>query len=398
MSSSVVYGANASGKTNIIGAMQTLRNIVLKGDIQDTASPNAATGMLSLIPNVSSKCEPVCFSIKFMEQGLLFQYSLEIYAGEFMDEEATRKILREELKINEELVFLRDKDKELYVNKEELKRLKKYLIEDFEKNNQNVQNIAKNSLTDEELFLKNGFKTMYSPKLTEIISSWMQKKFVIVYHANYFERTPIYMNTKKQIISQEEKLILDGIAEQLGIKGNTFSYQTAEDGQMRLYSVFMGKDGMVLKGLPAELYESYGTIRIINLLPLILMVLYNGGVLAADELDASIHPMILMDIINIFHDDKLNVRHAQLLFNTHNPIFLNSNIFRRDEIKFVERNGEKNGSEIYSLSDFEETKGRRNREYMENYFVNRYGAISRVEFAPIVRAVLKLDAEDANNE
>lgn len=71
-----------------------------------------------------------------------------------------------------------------------------------------------------------------------------------------------------------------------------------------------------------------------------------------DEFDASIHPMALMNIVNIFHNDEVNINHAQLIFNTHNPIFLNSNMFRRDEIKFVERDEETHASTIYALSDF----------------------------------------------
>ncbi|MNC79249.1 hypothetical protein D3C75_1316750 [compost metagenome] len=59
-----------------------------------------------------------------------------------------------------------------------------------------------------------------------------------------------------------------------------------------------------------------------------------------------------MSIVNIFHNDELNTQNAQLIFNTHNPIFLTSNLFRRDEIKFVERDEETFSSTHYSLSDF----------------------------------------------
>jgi AAA15 family ATPase/GTPase len=52
--------------------------------------------------------------------------------------------------------------------------------------------------------------------------------------------------------------------------------------------------------------------------------LQRGGILVVDEFDASIHPMALMNIITLFHNDELNTHKAQLVFNTHNPIFLNS--------------------------------------------------------------------------
>ena len=111
-------------------------------------------------------------------------------------------------------------------------------------------------------------------------------------------------------------------------------------------------DGEVKAVLPAEMYESYGTVRFVNEFPLIIDALLSGGTLVMDEFDASIHPMALMNIINIFHNDDINIHHAQLIFNTHNPIFLNANLFRRDEIKFVERDEHTHISEHYSLADF----------------------------------------------
>ena len=104
------------------------------------------------------------------------------------------------------------------------------------------------------------------------------------------------------------------------------------------------------------------------------------------------HPMALMNIINIFHNDGINKNHAQLVFNTHNPIFLNANMFRRDEIKFVERDDDTHCSSSYSLSDFGTSgKGgvRKNEDYMKNYFVDRYGAIKDIDFTPIFENFFK---------
>ena len=76
-----------------------------------------------------------------------------------------------------------------------------------------------------------------------------------------------------------------------------------------------------------------------------------------------------MNIINIFHNDEINIHHAQLIFNTHNPIFLDASLFRRDEIKFVERDEKTNQSVQYSLSDFRTADGiRKGEDYMSNYF------------------------------
>jgi AAA15 family ATPase/GTPase len=139
------------------------------------------------------------------------------------------------------------------------------------------------------------------------------------------------------------------------------------------------------------LFESFGTIRFINLFPLILRTLTHGGVLIVDEFDASIHPTVLMNIITIFHNDEININNAQLVFNTHSPILLNSNLFRRDEIKFVDRDPETHFSTHYSLSDFG-TSGsasvRTTDDYMKNYFVDRYGAIKDVDLSSLIRNLI----------
>ena len=96
-----------------------------------------------------------------------------------------------------------------------------------------------------------------------------------------------------------------------------------------------------------------------------------------------------MNIINIFHNDEINKNQAQLIFNTHNPIFLDSSLLRRDEIKFVERD-ERSGISIhYALSDFRTADGiRKGEDYMNNYFVSRYGAIKDIDFGPILERII----------
>ena len=103
-----------------------------------------------------------------------------------------------------------------------------------------------------------------------------------------------------------------------------------------------------------------------------------------------------MNIITIFHNDEINKKKAQLIFNTHNPIFLNANLFRRDEIKFVERDDTTQCSSHYSLSDFEtaeKTAVRKTEDYMKNYFISRYGAIKDVDFTSIFRELTDKEAK-----
>jgi AAA15 family ATPase/GTPase len=93
-----------------------------------------------------------------------------------------------------------------------------------------------------------------------------------------------------------------------------------------------------------------------------------------------------------FQNATRTVQGAQLIFNTHNPIFLNANLFRRDEIKFVEREGDTHASVHYALADFG-TAGKRgvrkNEDYLKNYFISQYGAISDVDFTPVFESLLE---------
>ena len=131
--------------------------------------------------------------------------------------------------------------------------------------------------------------------------------------------------------------------------------------------------------VPAEFFESFGTLRLLDIFPLMMATMKRGATLLVDELDASLHPMIIMSFIKIFHNDEINKNGAQLIFNTHNPIFLNKNLFRREE-------KEEKESILYSLSDFGTSgkNGVRNGEnYLKNYFINKYGAITDVDFSDI---------------
>ncbi|MCL2722703.1 MAG: ATP-binding protein [Treponema sp.] len=390
--SSVIYGPNASGKTNIIGAMETLKAIVLRGDIKNRnpekeSSPNAASFNLEIIPNnqVFGESLPVEFSIEFLQNDLLINYAILIDLGTFGCFECTRSIISENLTVNGEVVFTRKNNILTLVN---LDVINEY-ISDSAKQKDVVLKIANESLRSEELFLTNGFKFIFSVKFAELIIDWFENKLKLIYRADTIEIRKEIENPQKNHLYLENS-IKEAIR-LFGAKANDIGYKRVSDNDsnLKLCSLYNMKNGRSFI-VPAEFIESYGTIRFINLFPLVLGAIENGSALVVDEFDASIHPMALMSIINIFHNDDINVNHAQLIFNTHNPIFLNSSLFRRDEIKFVERDDNTHFSTLYSLSDFGTTgeKGvRKHEDYMKNYFVSQYGAIKDIDFTPIFEGI-----------
>lgn len=393
LSSAVIYGANASGKTNIIGAMDTLRSIILRGHInnaEQTNTPNVASCILEMIPfNGAKEAAPVEFAIKFTEDGMLIEYHLSIMVGRFMERNYPREITYEQLVVNRKEVFTRNSYLKL-----NLPAIRKHLNKGTSKNSESIGEIAENSLSPDELFLTNGFKAIISKKLVATITDWFANKFMMIYQANSVQLTRKFVNPKENTIYIEKTL--NEAAEAFGISSNALGFKASKSGEEAvLYSLFEQDDkGMAI---PADVFESYGTIRFINEFPLVIRALLTGAVLVVDEFDASIHPMVLMNIINIFHNDDINKKRAQLIFNTHNPIFLNSNLYRRDEIKFVERDDVTHGSTHYALSDFK-TAGasgvRKGEDYMKNYFVSQYGAIKDVDFSPILEALTSQEVSD----
>lgn len=384
--SAIIYGPNASGKTNIISAMDVFKEIVLKGNIRNSdelRSPNISEGKLELIPNNLNRYpKPTKFYIRFVEGELLVEYELKIDLGLFLDRNYQRKIEFESLRINDKTIYERTDRIEFF----NLKSIEKYLITEFRENEDSAKAIARNNLNETELFLTNGFKMMFSSKIVSFILEWFEEKFIVIYRADAAEIKSKLDNTEggKIFINRTT----NDAAKLFGINSNALGYVVPEDGrEPQLCSIF--KDNGV--AIPAKHFESYGTVRFINIFPLILKALVEGSVLVMDEFDANIHPMALMNIINIFHDD-INKKNAQLIFNTHNPIFLNANIVRRDEIKFVERDDETHLSAHYSLSDFK-TSGsngvRKADDYLKHYFLGRYGAVKDIDFYDLFETLIK---------
>lgn len=395
--SSVVYGANASGKSNIISAMDTFRAIILRGNIKnsETTNPNAAAATLELIPNVNCPDNGLVeFVIEFIDGTLRLKYCLQFNVGRFLEKDYPRKVTLEELYLDNKLVFKRSEKVKLG----EYKHIQKYLL--FKQNEvDHMEKISENSLSEEELFLTNGFKVIFSPELVKIFTNWIEQKFIVIYRADSVELVRSFSDTDKKGIYIEPTI--NEAAKIFGAKSNALGYvhDSESDSNTKLCSVLdIGVKGQRIT-IPAKIFESYGTVRFITLFPIIQKAFSAGATLIIDEFDASIHPSALMNIINMFHNDSINKNHAQLIFNTHNPIFLNSNLFRRDEIKFVQRKDDTGNSELYALSDFG-TSGkngvRNSTDYMKYYLDYSYGAIEDVDFTPVFENIVNTSDTENN--
>lgn len=127
--------------------------------------------------------------------------------------------------------------------------------------------------------------------------------------------------------------------------------------------------------------ESAGTLKMFALYPELKIVLERGGVYFVDELNARLHPLLVRNIILIFLNPKLNVNHAQLIFTTHDTWHLANNLLRRDEIWFVEKDSD-GVSSLFSLADYIDEEGskiRKDENYEKNYLLGKYGAIPELK-------------------
>lgn len=127
--------------------------------------------------------------------------------------------------------------------------------------------------------------------------------------------------------------------------------------------------------------ESAGTLKMFAMYPVLHEVLEKGGVLCIDELNSRLHPLLVRNFILTFLNPEINKNHAQLIFTTHDTWQLSNQLLRRDEIWFTEKD-EKGLSNLYSLADFVDEDGsriRKDENYEKNYLLGKYGAIPSLE-------------------
>ena len=158
-------------------------------------------------------------------------------------------------------------------------------------------------------------------------------------------------------------------------------YTKNPEGKFVLASMYEPKGAKKGIMLESELIESRGTTKLVDFWVGFMELFEKGGIFVIDEFDCSIHPELIGGIIDLFNNKKINKAHAQLIFNTHNPLYLQRRFFRRDQILFVEKDEETYISNVYKLSEFDvETEN----NYMKKYFEGEFGALPYIDFESIL--------------
>jgi energy-coupling factor transporter ATP-binding protein EcfA2 len=120
--------------------------------------------------------------------------------------------------------------------------------------------------------------------------------------------------------------------------------------------------------------ESAGTQRLFALAGPWLDILENGHTAFIDELDASLHPLLLKELLRLMFSPKTNPKGAQVVFTTHNPYLLAGSVLRRDQVWFTEKDAG-GGTHLYPLSDY---RPRTKESRINGYLAGRYGAVPMI--------------------
>ncbi len=359
---SAIYGANASGKTNVLQAFEYMKNRILVSDDSKKNSPIDEENIYSFMINE----EPIALEVEILARNnKIYKYGFELVKDNIISEWLYEKRVNKFYSIfereNNNIKMMKDNKLSKLANIDE-RTLFLNIYSKIDKDNEDFNNVY-------DWFVNSTYLDLGNPNFERLINNRVSLK--ILSDENY----------KKELL-KFIKTFDSGIE---GIKTTPDSIEAVKsnNGIIDIEVIHKGENGE-LKALPFYL-ESNGTRKMFHLFDFFMDALKNGMVLFVDELDAKLHPLLTRYIINLFHNSETNKGNGQLIYSTHDTVNLNKETFRRDEIWFAEK--DKDGiSEIYALSDYilEDDKNagkkvRNDATYNKDYLTGRYGAIPVLE-------------------
>lgn len=369
----VVYGANASGKSNLIRAMSTMRRLVLQSFEQSSADE---LGITPFLLSTETEKSPSFFEAVFVIDNIRYRYGFEVD-----DRNIHSEWLFEAQKQAEKPLFIRERDG----------------IEVMAKAFPEGKNLEERT-RDNALFL--AVVDQFNGKTAKKIMKWFDNFITIsgLSHEGYKGVTFGMLedkSTQHVLLDFYKRLDLgfDDIAitkklfdpkELPGDMPEALVKQLVTDleGAFRIdiktihqkYDTQNKAVGAVEFDMRSQ--ESAGTNKLFNISGPVFEVLNDGGTLVIDELDSSLHPLLTLAITKLFHSREFNHNNAQLIFTTHDTNLLYYGKYRRDQIYFVEKD-KYGASEMYSLVEYKEDGKtiRKDRSFEKDYIEGRYGAI-----------------------
>jgi AAA15 family ATPase/GTPase len=355
LKTAAIYGANASGKSSLIEAFDFMRIFIIKSF--NGSSKNKRIPVKRFLFDVDSKSEVSEFEVFFIQEGIEYQY------GFIVDNERVYQEWlygRYEKDRNYEVLFERDGS---YISCGERLKAAEYFIDLIEEYTLFLSFIARTKISEAK-------KVFHWFEFTDVID------FGDVALESIITREIPGDKFKDEYYRQRCEEFLSAIDTGIsGVRVEETRHSGREEGRVvyRVYSRHRvrGTEGFVEIPLSEE---SSGTQKMFFLFDFFMAALKEGATLFIDELDAKLHPLLLRYIVNMFHDSSVNANNAQLIYTTHDNYTLTKDIFRRDQIWFVDKNTD-GVSQLYSLVEYNLEEGRSDEVYSKEYLHGRYGAI-----------------------
>ncbi|MGE8045126.1 AAA family ATPase [Pseudomonas monteilii] len=382
--SAVIYGANASGKSNVLLAFKALRWLVYESD--GFKEDQKISCHQPFLFSEENKKEPISFDIEFVIPGdYRYIYSLTFNKNEILSESLDYYPSR--LKAN---IFTRkpgDTWETINFGNHYKGGMKKI---PFFKNNLYLSKAGNNAAAPGMI------RKVYKYFRTIMVFGLNHELPVseIYSHDEALELTADFLKNIdtgiSKITREDSEFGTNSFPENIPLevkrailnrhRYNFIFHHETEHGE----TVALDKDE-----------ESEGTQQLFKMLPVMLSALKVGGILLIDELENSFHPHIAELLIKIFNSPELNINGAQLIFTTHNMELMKPTLMRRDQIWFTEK--KQGASKLYSLDEFDKRTLTPSSPYSTWYAEGRFGATPSVNFETISKILMeKLDLSEPN--
>ena len=369
----VVYGANASGKSNLIKALQYMRGVVLES--ATVIQPAQTYGVQPFRLDGTSAGQPTEFEVTFLIDGVRYQYGFTM---------VPQRIVSEHL-----LVYKGFKPQRWFDRHFDAETGKD--VYDFGPGLKGAKNVWEGATRPNALFLSMAVQLNSEP--LRPVFDWFMSQLVVINELS--QLTPHFT---VQMLRQDDqrKAICDFLAAaDISIADiEVVTHKTP--GQVVKFDMAAGKSEVQTEEIEQNQLrfhhktenakavfdladESNGTRNLLFLAGPVLDIMRKGLTLVIDELDTSLHTLLVRELVRLFHRPEINTGGAQLIFTTHDTSLLDAfGLFRRDQIWFVEKKKDQS-SELYSLVEFSPRKG----EALERgYLQGRYGGV------PLLQAML----------
>ncbi|KAA6302869.1 MAG: hypothetical protein EZS26_001039 [Candidatus Ordinivivax streblomastigis] len=352
-----IYGANGSGKTNLLKAIKTFHQMIY------LSAKNSSTSSLPYDPFLLKeglKEMPTTFEITFIYQENRYRYGFSYFSDRIINEWLYRKKVGREVPL-----FIREEDA--------------VDVSSGFKGNQRIIDAAIEATRNNALFLST-CDTLNIEEATDIFQ-WFKQLIVVEGIKDNEGCTTINLwktdEYKEKIKKYLSTLQLGFIDIDVIFDADSGNSQVKIVTQHAVYTEEGKKSGNYLS-MDFNEKESAGTKKVFELSGPILWALANGGVLVIDEIEAKMHPILTLNAIRMFLSKETNPHQAQIIFATHDTNLLSYSNLRRDQIYFSEKN-QWESTEIYSLSDFkymgDASAERPDKDKEKRYLEGRYGAI-----------------------